>query len=206
MLNQLESWILKFDFGGIGAPLVTNIRFGNSNITFRWQPMCQDHCWYVNMNVDGRVERWTVTLKVDVESFNVCDTKNKVEEWNNTLMFAKLIVNCQVECCDPLWFLAWMELHNYQVKPLKRMPPFQSNLKKISVLFMNAFQWIYVVSQHEIQAKMNFNLVWFSISCLLTLMWIIRVREHKGNSFWPIQGLKDVQPYPHDLQHMTPWA
>ena len=39
-----------------------------------------------------KVERWTVTLKVDVYSFNDCDTKYKVEEWNMMLMFAKLIV------------------------------------------------------------------------------------------------------------------
>ena len=39
-----------------------------------------------------KVECWTVTLKVDVRSFNDCDTKYKVEEWDVMLMFAKLIV------------------------------------------------------------------------------------------------------------------
>jgi len=28
-----------------------------------------------------KVEHWTVTLKVDVQSFNDCDTKYKVEEY-----------------------------------------------------------------------------------------------------------------------------
>ena len=39
-----------------------------------------------------KVECWTVTLKVDVQSLNDCDTKYKVEEWDVMLMFAKLIV------------------------------------------------------------------------------------------------------------------
>ena len=39
-----------------------------------------------------KVECWTVTLKVDVQSFNDCDTKYKVEEWDVIVMFAKLIV------------------------------------------------------------------------------------------------------------------
>ena len=40
------------------------------------------------MHID-KVERWAVTLKVDVQSFNDCDTECKVKDWNMMLMFAK---------------------------------------------------------------------------------------------------------------------
>ena len=43
-----ESRILKLNIGGIG-----DLALGDSNFIFRWQSMCQDHCWRANVDADA---------------------------------------------------------------------------------------------------------------------------------------------------------
>lgn len=62
-----------------------------SNLVFCWQCMYKIIVDNLTSMLMDKVERWTVTLKVDVQSFNDCATKYKVEEWNTVSMFAKLI-------------------------------------------------------------------------------------------------------------------
>ena len=108
-------------FGGIGTPLVTQqltwwfkVRLGWRVHVLRAMLISKLECWWTKFNAELsliKLKSEVLTIALRTKKLNC-----KVECWS----LSSQMLYSQVECCDLLWFLAGMELHNSRARHLRK--------------------------------------------------------------------------------------